>query len=95
MTLQELSFKNNNCRIYQTEVSRTIIAEFSEIQVYSEVNNIVIPLYLWTVWTRQCVGIYIYLCCDIILIKPDYIAAMVVLFTESLYILYLPLESYF
>ncbi len=40
MKLQELFYKDNNCRIYQT-----IISEFNKTQDYSEVYIIVIPHY--------------------------------------------------
>ncbi len=57
------SYKNCHSRtitpIYQTEVSRTIIFEFTTTQDYSEVNIIVIPYYfgceLNSVWVYLCI----------------------------------------
>ena len=41
MKVQELSFKDNNYHVYQTQVSSTIISKLSKIQDYSEVKTIV------------------------------------------------------
>ncbi len=79
----ELSLKDNNCRVYQTmqtEVSRTIISEYTKTHYYSEVNIIMI------------IVIPLYFCCGIIVVKPDYVAVIVLLFTNSCI---LPLESCF
>ncbi len=44
--VQELSFKDNNYHVYQPDVSRSIILEFSKIQGYAEVKTIVMLQYL-------------------------------------------------
>ena len=51
--------KDNNRHIYQTEISRTIILEFSETQNYSESNFIMIPHYFGCKHNGVCEDMWI------------------------------------
>ncbi len=57
MTLQELSFKDNNCHVYQTEVWTTIIPEFNKTKDYS---TQLLFRTTFQMWTRQIVRVYLY-----------------------------------
>ena len=46
MKLQEMSFRDNNCQVYQTDVSRSDISKLSKTQDCSESNTIVMPHYV-------------------------------------------------
>ncbi len=43
------------CRVYQTEVSKTMVSEFAKTQDYSEVYIIAIPLYLRCILDSVCI----------------------------------------
>ena len=61
MKLQELSRKDNFCRVYQTKVSRTIISVFSKTQDYSEIY-VYCDTAVLEMCTKQSVRISVYFC---------------------------------